>query len=192
MKKARNAYIPIFLFFLLLSVFPIVFADSEGTAQVQEVTVPTGPGPKVPTFDLTIIKFPQYVVTLPFFERRFQFDYTIHNKGDFGAEITITYYLINQNGEVIYEASDTIFLNAKESRQISSSVPVVKQEGIYTVKIEVTEPATLESYTERQFQVYSLWSWLIGPGLIILFIIIVAIVAFIIWYGGKSEWFDFL
>lgn len=145
----------------------------------------------MPDFDINILRSPSYVVTTPW-ESYFTVDGTIHNKGAFQQEVVVEYVMKNEDGEVVWEKTESFLLQARETRPITVDFLIPSHEGVYKLTMRVIDPRRADgSLAQQTFEVKNVPTWLLTD---FLFATVTGIVAGIVvlgYVGYKREWFEF-
>jgi len=142
-----------------------------------ESVTTTGPSQDIfPDFDVSLMPLPEYTVYVPLLSETFPLDVYLHNKGKFGKEIQVLFWIENIDGEKIYEKSESLFVNPLETRDLSVTLTKPSEAGQYTVYAKIPQART-KTAAQQSFQTYDLISWLVGPGIILTILIIIAVVA---------------
>jgi PKD repeat protein len=151
-----------------------------------------------PNFDINILKMPSYVVsTSPVWSRTFTMQTTVHNKGSFQQEVTLSYWLtVAGKSAKVWEGKQSFLLQSKETRPVDIEYSIPSEKGNYTAYAKVTYPAGSEgSLVQQSFTNYDVPSWFTTEGLIFLILLLAVPSAIFSGWATKeekwSEWFDF-
>jgi len=141
------------------------------------VVVPPPPPPpiiiKYP-LDLKIIQLPA-IVYQPF-QPTFTAKLLVINKGTVGTDVTIKWWTTDVEGKIDVQGATTVFVEAKEQKELEILVHTPKIDGEYTLHTQSTIPTVVVA--EAKFQVTTIPIW------IILIIVLLALAIYIV---GKKR-----
>jgi hypothetical protein len=152
----------------------------------------TTPSPSIeiyPDYDLQILPLSDYLVHFPFFGESFQATLYLHNKGKFGKETQVTFWIEDENQQKIYEKSESLYVNRLETRDLAVDLTRPAEQGTYTLYAQITSQTRTKTVAQQSFQVYNAIGWLVGPGVIVLVIIVVLVVCAVLVLLKKYVWY---
>lgn len=150
---------------------------------VVSTTTETTSGPSIeiyPDYDISFLPLPDYLLQVPIVSESFTTSLYLRNKGKFGKETQVTFWIEDENKEKIYEKAESLFVNALETQTIDVSLTKPSATGEYTLYAQITSQTRSKTVAQQAFQIYDILNWLIGPAIILLVIIIGVVIALIV------------
>jgi len=107
--------------------------------------------------DLKIIQLPA-IVYQPF-QPTFTATLSVINKGTVGTDVTIKWWITDVEGKIDVQGATTIFVEAKEEKELEILIHTPKIDGVYTLHAQSTVPTVVVA--EAKFEVTTIPVWLI-------------------------------
>lgn len=167
------------LFFLIFALFivPVFAENSSGTATIEdgtELPPPSPPGITDPiVFDL-LVNTPDYIILG--LSSKITTSIDVYNRVGRDAEVMFVWTIIDSNDIQVKNGSFLHLILGYQQTTLDVDVPAPKEEGDYTLQIDVPAIEVTGAST-HPFHVYGILSFLLGPGWWILAIFCVAAVA---------------
>jgi hypothetical protein len=125
--------------------------------EIYSVVVPPPPPPPKSPLDLKITQLPA-IVYQPF-QPTFTASLLVVNKGTVGTDVTIKWWITDVEGKIDVQGATTMFVEAKEQKELEILVHTPKIDGAYTLHTQSTIPTVVVA--EAKFQVTTIPIWLI-------------------------------
>jgi hypothetical protein len=145
------------------------------------------PIPLLPLHFDVAMKLPSYLIFQV--QPSFHATVTLTNTVNQPAEVQLYWWITSQNGQTTADGIASTYIQAYANKTIQLYPPTPTKQGNYTFHVNVKQPegVQISGVTTQTFQVYGVASWLIGPGLFYLAIILIAVTFLIavVWFRRR-------